>query len=189
MTRVSLQTLVMSFVPQKGKSYHNLRPGIECRQTALTYVNNVIFNWTGTLNRGIYIFWIPACIFRIVSTLHPQQSWGPAGLNFMQPCNFTHWSTRSSHYSCTCDWHPLNGSLLYTPLTPFCCSKTPQKNSPLNTVRNKNPNVFSRIWFWKAKCSVLSMAWQFWRKLSKGKIGLLIPRTAPKTQSWPKVEG
>ena len=182
MTRVSLQTLVMSFVPHKGISYHNLRPGIECRQTALTYVNNVIFNWTGTLNRGIYIFWIPACIFRIVSTLHPQQSWGPAGLNFMQPCNFTHWSTRSSHYSCTCDWHPLNGSLLYTPLTPFCCSKTPQKNSPLNTVRNKNPNVFSRIWFWKAKCSVLSMAWQFWRKLSKGKIGLLIPRTVSKTQ-------
>ena len=30
-------------------------------------------------------------------------------LNFMQPCNFTHWSTRSC--SCTCDWHPLNGSL------------------------------------------------------------------------------
>ena len=107
-------------------------------------------NWTGTLNRGIYYvpwfsFWMPACIFRIVSTLHPQQSWGPAGLNFMQPCNFTHWSTRSSLCSCTCDWHPLNGSLLYTLLTPFCCSKTPQKNSPLYTVRNKNSNVFAEF--------------------------------------------
>ena len=99
------------------------------------------------VNQGVSVpwFWIPACIFRIVSTLHPQQSWGPAGLNFMQPCNFTHWSTRSSHCSCTCDWHPLNGSLLYTPLTPFCCSKTPQKNSPLYTVRNKNSNVFAEF--------------------------------------------
>ena len=113
-------------------------------------MSTTFFNWIGTLNRGIYYvpwfsFWMPACIFKIVSTLHPQQSWGPAGLNFMQPCNFTHWSTRSSLCSCTCDWHPLNGSLLYTPLTPFCCSKTPQKNSPLYTVRNKNSNVFSEF--------------------------------------------
>ena len=42
-------------------------------------------------------------------------------LNFMQPCNFTHWSTRSC--SCTCDWHPLNGSL------PFVAPKLPRKFS------------------------------------------------------------
>lgn len=45
-------------------------------------------------------------------------------LNFMQPCNFTHWSTRSC--SCTCDWHPLNGSLLFS-IHSLLLLKTPQK--------------------------------------------------------------
>ena len=98
----------------------------------------------------------------------------------MQPCNFTHWSTRSSRCSCTCDWHPLNGSLLYTLLTPFCCSKTPQKNSPLYSLhcQKYKLHIFAEFDSERLCSAVLFMAW-FWRKLSKSYIlGRLIPRVS-----------
>ena len=147
--KLSLWHLYLTKVyPSQSETWNWMRTNYGALLTSS--LSTMFFNWLCTLNRGIYYvpwfsFWMPPCNFKIVSTLHPKPSWGPAGLNFMQPCNFTHWSTRSSRCSCTCDWHPLNGSLLYTLLTPFCCSKTPQKNSPLYTVRNKSSNLFAEF--------------------------------------------
>ena len=71
-----LQTLVMTFVPHKGISFTiwdlELNADKLWWTTALIYVNNVFFNWTGTLNRGTYL--ICTLIFILDASLHFQNS-------------------------------------------------------------------------------------------------------------------